>query len=138
MRSFWCMLVLLIAVYSCNDGRYSKTKGKDNPQVLHTDRINIVRLSDKLLIDESICRGCEYENSVRFSIRDSLEIVKLEEVITIDDSPPDMDGGYVSKEVMITPLKPGITTIRLYKILSSKTAKEDSARFKTYTIEVKN
>ncbi len=138
MRSFWCMLVLLIAVYSCNDGRYGKTKGKDNRQVLHTDSINIVRLSDKLLIDESICRGCEYENSVRFSIRDSLEIVKLEKVITIDNSPPDMDGGYVSKEVMITPLNPGITTIRLYKILSSKTAKEDSARFKTYTIQVKN
>lgn len=138
MRSFLCFMGLVILLIGCNNSEKEDVTSKDNRIVLRTDSINIVQLSDTMLIHESICRGCEYEGSVRFEINDSLGVVKLLTVISKDDNPGDMAGGNVGKELVLAPVKTGITTLRLYKLLSYKTAKEDSARVRTYIIEVKN
>lgn len=137
MRSFAWFMGFLVLLIGCNNSEKENVTGKDNRIVLRTDSINIVQLSDTMLIYEGICRGCEYEGSVRFEINDSLGIVKMLTVISKDDNPEGMAGGNVGKELVLVPVKTGITTIRLYKLLSYKTAKEDSARVRTYTIEVK-
>jgi len=138
MKSFLWLISFVVVITSCNNSKEEKATTKDNRIFLRTDSTNVVRLSDTMLIYESICRGCKYESSVRFAINDSLAVVKLQEVITSDNNPDGMSGGNVGKELLLVPVKTGTTKMRLYKFLSPETAKEDSARFQTYTIEVKN
>lgn len=137
MKILLSIPVLLVSFSACNDRDKKETKEKDTRIALRADSINTVWLSDTMVIYESICRGCAYEGSTRFNISDSMDIVKLLDVITYDESSPDMQGGSVGKELELIALKPGTTSVRLYKLLSEQTAKEDSARFTTYTIEVK-
>ena len=54
-----------------------------------------------------------------------------------DNNSDDMEGGSISQDVLLKPVRTGTTTIKLYKILSPGTAKEDSAQFRTYTITIK-
>jgi hypothetical protein len=91
-----------------------------------------------MVIHESTCRGCEYERSTRFEMNDSLNIVALQQIITTDNSPGDMDGGYINKDLIIKPIKTGITILRIYKIWSPKTASRDSTRYKSYTLDIRN
>ena len=137
MKHFLSIPVLFISLSACTHSDKKETKEKDNRITLRTDSINTVRLSDTMVIYESVCRGCAYEGSARFNISDSLGIVKLLDVITHDESSPDMQGGSVGKELELVALKPGVTSVRVYKLLSEQTAKEDSARFTIYAIEVK-
>ena len=132
------LFIVVIFFIRCNDDKKNEALKKDKRIALRTDSINITRLTDTLVIYESTCRGCEYEGSTRFDISDSLGIIKLLDVKTYDNSPADMDGGSISKELVLIPLKIGTTSIKLYKFLSEKTTSEDSARLKTYTIEVRN
>ena len=91
-----------------------------------------------MVIYESTCRGCAYEGSTNFGISDSLGIVKLDNVITTDNSSPDMAGGSISKDLILVPLKTGTTAFKLYKFWEQVATAKDSARFTTYTVEVKN
>jgi len=102
------------------------------------DIINVVNLTDTLVIYESTCRGCQYEGSTRFEINDSLGLIKLQDVITTNNNSGDMAGGSIGKELLLVPLKTGTTRLKLYKFWSDKTAREDSAKFKLFTIEVRN
>lgn len=138
MRSFFWLLALLTGLTGCYNDKEEPAKEKDNRVVLRTDSVNTVKLSDTMLIYESICRGCKYEGSVRFEIADSAAVVKLLAVNTHDDANSEVEGGNVGKELVLVPVKPGSTRMKLYKFLSSETGKEDSARYQTYTIEVKN
>ncbi|MBL0183728.1 MAG: hypothetical protein IPP96_16165 [Chitinophagaceae bacterium] len=138
MRSLLWLTAFVVVIAGCNNSKEGKVTTKVNRIFLRTDSINVVKLSDTMLIYESICRGCKYESSVRFEISDSLAVVKLQDVITNDSNPDGMSGGNVGKELVLVPAKAGNTNIKLYKFLSPETAKEDSARFQVYTIEVKN
>jgi hypothetical protein len=109
----------------------------DNKVALRQDTLNIVKLTDSLVIHESACRGCKYEASTNFAISDSMHMILLKDVITTDNNSPDMDGGNVSKDLVLVPVKKGITSIRLYKFLNPDGTAEDSARFTSYKIEVK-
>ena len=104
---------------------------------LRTDTINVVKLTDTLVIFESTCRGCEFERSTNFAINDSMNIIKLADVITTDNSPADMDGGSISKDLILVPVKPGTTIMKLYKFWTVEKTVKDSARFTSYKIEVK-
>ena len=104
---------------------------------LRTDTINVVKLTDTLVIFESTCRGCEFERSTNFAINDSMNIIKLADVITTDNSPADMDGGSISKDLILVPVKPGTTIMKLYKFWTVEKTAKDSARFTSYKIEVK-
>ena len=110
---------------------------EDSRIALWPDTLNVVKLTDTLVIYQATCRGCEFERSTNFAISDSMNIVKLENVITTDNSPDDMDGGSISKDLILVPVKPGITIMKLYKFWTMEKSAKDSARFTTYKIEVK-
>jgi hypothetical protein len=120
---------------SCNNS--TKDIVADNRIALRTDTINTVKLTDTLIIFESTCRGCAYERSTDFSISDSMNIIKLADIITTDNSPADMDGGSISKDLILVPVKTGTTNLKLYKFWSQEKTAKDSANFTSYKIEVK-
>jgi hypothetical protein len=106
---------------------------------LRTDTLNVVTLTDTLVIYESTCRGCAYENSTAFAIKDSLDVVKLLTVETIDNNPDGMAGGNVSKHLIIVPVKAGSTTIKMYRFWEGvPSTMSDSLPFTPYSIEVRN
>lgn len=133
-------LILLSSVsfllVCCNN----KTADKTNPDkriALRSDTLNVVKLTDTLVIFESTCRGCAYEGSTSFSITDSMEIIKLANVITIDNNSPDMNGGSVSKQLVLVPVKTGITNFKMYKFWERPETAADSTMFTSFKIEVK-
>ena len=122
----------------CSNQQNEKHHSKDNKITLRRDTLNVVKITDQMVIYESTCRSCAFETSTRFEISDTLNIVRLGETITTDDNPPDMAGGSISKELLIVPIKAGITTIRVYKIWSAQTAANDSINYTSYNIDVRN
>lgn len=135
MRTLSTIIFFSILITSCNSNEKTAAE-KDNRIPLRSDTINVVKLSDTLVIFESTCRGCAVEGSTAFEIKDSLGIIKLKGVYTVDNNSPDMAGGNVSKQVELLPQKTGITTIKLFKYYRPE--ERDSTKFITYTIEVKN
>jgi hypothetical protein len=122
-----------MAVISCtNNSKYTV----DKKISLRTDTINVVKLTDTLVIYQSTCRGCAFEKSTNFAVSDSLNMIKLVDVITTDNSPADMDGGSISKDLILVPVKTGITIMKLFKFWKQEKTAEDSARFTLYKIEV--
>jgi hypothetical protein len=105
---------------------------------LNANELNVVKLTDILVINESTCRGCAYENTVKFEMYDSLGILKLQKIITSDNNPENMDGGSIDKDLILIPVKTGITNIRIYKIWSKETASKDSTNYRRYSIDVRN
>jgi hypothetical protein len=138
MKKLFPIIAVVIFLFSCSNNNKEKVAVKDNKVSLHTDTVNTVKLSDTLVIYESTCRGCAYENSTDFEIKDSLGIVKLLSIVTTDNNTPDMNGGSISKTLVLVPVKTGTTTIKLFKYYGQKTTAADSARFTPYTIQVQN
>lgn len=126
--------VLGLVIFSCNNKAIET--GADKRILLIKDSINIVKLSDTLVIYESTCRGCAYEASTTFAVTDSMNIIKLTGVVTADNNSPDMAGGSVSKELLLVPLKKGSTVFKVYKFWSQQTKAKDSANFATYKIAI--
>jgi hypothetical protein len=139
MRIIQSLVFISIFIASCNDGKKETTIKKDNRISLRIDTVNTVKLSDTLVIYESTCRGCAYENSTAFAIKDSLDVVKLLTVETIDNNPDGMTGGNVSKHLIIVPVKAGSTTIKMYRFWEGvPVTMSDSLPFTPYKIEVRN
>ena len=144
MNKIFFIVVACIALVSCNNstkdidenGVDDKKDIPDNRISLNTDTINVVKLTDTLVIYESTCRGCAYETSTNFGISDSMNLVKLADIITTDNSPADMQGGSISKDLILLPIKTGVTKIKLYKFWRMDKTSNDSTRFATYDIEV--
>jgi hypothetical protein len=128
------MIIGLMA--SCNNA--TKETPVDKRIVLRSDTVNVVKLSDTLVIQESTCRGCAYENTTGFEISDSLGIVKLNSIVTTDHNPATINGGSISKLLVLVPVKTGNTTFRLYKFWSGERTGKDSATAQIYSVEVKN
>jgi hypothetical protein len=138
MKQITIYFFLVLLIFSCTDSKNEAEK-KDNRIYLHSDTLNVVRLSDTLVIAESTCRGCAYESSTAFAIKDSLQIVKFDGVETHDNNPEGMSGGNISKLLVLVPLKTGSTTIKMYKFWKGvPSAMNDSLPFTTYKIEVRN
>ena len=144
MNKIFSIVFAGIAFISCNNSAKDVVeKGVvtndvvDNKISLRTDTINTIKLTDTLVIYESTCRGCAYEASTNFDISDSMEIIKLADIITTDNSSPDMAGGSISKDLILVPQKTGTTIIKLYKFWNQEKTAKDSANFTSYKIEVK-
>ncbi|MFM6924328.1 MAG: hypothetical protein ACKOU7_02425 [Ferruginibacter sp.] len=138
MKKVLFTLFIAAAVCSCSNHTAEHAKeAADNRIALRTDTINVVKLTDTLVIYESTCRGCAYETSTNFAISDSMDIIKLADIVTTDNSPADMDGGSISKDLVLVPQKTGVTSMKLFKFWKQEKTAEDSARFTTYKIEVK-
>ena len=138
MKNLILVIVSALFILSCTNNKKEKEIENDNRIALHTDTLNVVKLADTLVIYESTCRGCAFEGSTSFEISDSLGIIKLYDIITEDNNPSDMDGGRISKTLVLVPTKIGTTTFKLYKFWKQERTAEDSARFSSYSIEVKN
>lgn len=132
------ILTISIFLICCNNKKKVEGDNNNNRIVLRSDTINVVKLTDTLLIQESTCRGCAYEKSTHFDISDSLGLIKLQEVITTDNNSPDMDGGSIKKDLILVPVKTGITTFKLYKFWEQKETAEDSTGFSLFSIEIQN
>lgn len=138
MKSFILLIISAFFLLSCTDSKEENAAKEDNRIALHTDTLNVVKLTDTVVIYESTCRGCAFEGSTNFEISDSLGIIKLYDIITEDNNPSDMDGGSISKTLVLVPTQTGTTTFKLYKFWKRERTAEDSARFSSYSIEVKN
>lgn len=142
MRKIIFLPAILFVFISCTNSKKGKDTGEiatvDKRVGLRSDTVNLVKMTDTMVIYESTCRGCAYEGSTNFGISDSLGIVKLDNIITRDNNSPDMNGGNISKTLVLVPVKPGLTTIKMYKFWTQEKKAEDSARFTSYTIEVRN
>lgn len=110
----------------------------DNRIVLQSDVQNMIKMTDTMIIYESVCRGCAYEGSSSFGISDSLGIVELIHTETQDNNPPEMTGGNISKILVLVPKKTGSTNMKLYRFLMAPATAADSANFTTYNIQVTN
>lgn len=137
MKKISVLICIALSLFSCTNNTKDKNEVADNRIALRTDTLNVVKLTDTLVIYESTCRGCAYERSTNFAISDSLDIIKLADIVTTDNSPADMDGGSISKDLVLVPQKTGTTNMKLYKFWKQEKTAADSARFTTYKIEVK-
>jgi len=138
MKTILSFLMIMFLLLGCTNAQKGKLVTNDKRIALRADTVNIVRLNDTLIIYENTCRGCAYQGSTHFSISDSLGIVKLLDIITTDNNPPEIDGGSISKDLVLVPLKTGVTKIRMYKFLNRPATAEDSLRYTRYTIQVNN
>lgn len=102
------------------------------------DSVTRLKMSDTLVIFENTCRGCAYENTTKFVLNDTTSVVKLYDIITEDNSPPNMSGGTITKILLITPQKPGKADVTLYKYYEQEMTARDSASGQRITIEVVN
>lgn len=139
MKKIFFLFSALIIITSCaNNSNTKETIEKPDTRIsLQADSVtNTVKLSDTLVIFDGTCRGCAVENSTNYAISDSNNIVKLATIKTIDYSSPDTDGGSVSKEIEITPIKTGKTVMNFYKYYQSEI--NDTVFVKKYIINVTN
>ena len=139
MKKVLALVVVVGFFFNCINKKNKEAEQKDTKVSLRTDTLNVVKLGDTLVIYESTCRGCAYESSTAFAIKDSFDIVKLLRVETTDNNSPDMAGGSVSKNLILVPAKRGVTTLKMYKFWEGVPSSiNDSLPFTPYQIEVRN
>lgn len=126
----------LVSCFNAKKGNY-----EDRRKVLRTDTLNVVKLTDTLVIFENTCRGCAFENSTDFNITDSTGTVKLYDIETYDANEyakEPVAGGSIDKTLVIVPQKTGVTKIKLYKAFEGPVRIDSTSRFTYFSIEVKN
>lgn len=142
MKKIFFLFSALIVFTSCTNNSNTKEKIEkpDTRISLQADSIlNTVKLTDTLVIFDGTCRGCTVENSTYYNISDSNNMVKFATIKTIDDNPPDMAGGSVSKEIEIVPIKAGKTVMKFYKYYQGEdNTKNDTVFVRNYLIEITN
>lgn len=138
MKNNIILVLAITLIYSCK-GKENIDQKKDYRIYLRSDTLNLVKMTDTLVIAESTCRGCAVESSTAFAIKDSLDIIKLHTIETQDDNPEGMSGGNINKLLVLVPVKTGYTTIKMYKFWKgAPSAINDSFPFTPYKIEVQN
>jgi hypothetical protein len=138
MKKIFLISIAVTFLFSCTNDKKEPAGLKNTKVSLRTDTLNVVKLTDTLVIYESTCRGCAYEASTSFEIKDSSDIIKLQAIITTDNSPANMAGGSTSKDIILVPVKTGATTIKLFKYWGPETKAKDSTRYTSYSIDVRN
>ncbi len=139
MKKIYLLPFILFFLLSCTNAKKEIVESKETKVMLRADTINVVKLTDTLVIYESTCRGCAYESSTAFAVKDSLDMVKLLTVETVDNSSPDMAGGSISKNLILVPVKAGSTIVKMYKFWKGVPSSiNDSLPFTSYKIEIRN
>jgi hypothetical protein len=137
MKKLFTIAVVLIILIACNNSKKEKNIPKDTKIMLRSDTINVVNMTDTMIIYESVCRGCAFENSTEFMIFDSLGIIRLADILTKDNNAANVEGGSISKTLILVPQKKGSTTFTLIRILGPHNIVADSTHIGSYTVEVK-
>ena len=135
MNKIIISLVLAITLAACKSKKQTEAF-RDNRIDLRSDTVNVVKLTDTLQIRQSACRGCAEEYTPRFDISDSLNIIEMLGTETVDNNPPDVDGGSLSKFIVMKPKKTGTTTIKFYRFMGDINAAKDSSDYTLYQITV--
>ncbi len=139
MKNLLAFIVVVGFFFNCINKKKKEAAQRNIKVSLRTDTLNVVKLGDTLVIYESTCRGCAYESSTAFAVKDSFDIVKLLRVETIDNNSPDMAGGSVSKHLILVPVKSGKAILKMYKFWKGiPSDMSDSLPFTPYQIEVRN
>ena len=139
MKKILVFTAIVFIFFNCTGNKKEKVIQNDSKVSLRTDTLNVVKLTDTLVIFESTCRGCAYESSTAFAIKDSLDIIKLSDVETSDNNSSDMAGGSISKNLILVPVKTGSTILKMYKFWNGVPSNmNDSLPFTSYTIEIQN
>jgi hypothetical protein len=115
MKKIIRLLLASTLLISCTNNGKNETPPEDKRISLRSDTVNVVKLTDTLVIYESTCRGCAYESSTAFAVKDSMNILKLLSVHSSDNNSPGMDGGNVGRQLIIVPTKAGSTVMKMYK-----------------------
>ena len=129
------ILTIIVSLVACNSAKQSDSF-RNKRIDLRSDTINVVKLTDTIQIWKSVCRGCADEYIPRFDISDSLNIIEWIRTETVDNNPPDVDGGSMSKFIVMKPRIAGTTTLKLYQFMGHKNTVEDSANYTLYQITV--
>jgi hypothetical protein len=135
------LLFLSTLIVSCfNNSAKKATKTEAKIVYLKTDTVNVVKITDTLVIVENTCRACPFEQSTDFVIKDSLNIIKLINIKTIDNTPKDMAGGSLNNDLIMMPIDKGYTVLKMYKFLEGKpdTITQSLPYTNIYKIEIKN
>lgn len=136
MTKFPTVLLVILAI-GCNNNNEQESQAKQPDLVIMTPQgMNQARMNDTLVIYEMVCRGCAYEESTHFEIEDSLNLVKIVKTETIDNNPPDMDGGSIDKHIYLIPVKPGETKLKLFKFNTETPTTQDSLVYTYYKIKI--
>ncbi len=134
MKKYWLFALLIIMLIACNNKTVKQTT--DNRIYLHPDEINRVKLTDTLVILETVCRGCAYENSTEFLVVDSLGVIKLIDIVTKDNNAANVEGGSIGKTLILVPQKKGSTRLTVTKIPNPHSVPSDSILVQSIAIEV--
>lgn len=132
-------IVLLFFVFSCHENSNANKKKYNHFTELQKDSVNVVKLGDSLVIFEGTCRGCEYEESTTFEIEDPEGLMVLERVETVDYSHSNVDGGSISKTLILTSQKTGNTQLKVFKFYDpddEELKSKDALHFVSYKIKV--
>lgn len=136
MKQFITIACICILA-ACNNKAETPEEAPSNLVIMTAAGKNTAGLNDTLVIYENVCRGCAYENSTQFDIEDSMQLVTLQKIETIDNNPADMDGGTIDKHIYLVPVKTGITKLKLYKLSTQDHTAADSLSFTVYDLEIK-
>lgn len=131
------MLTGILLVAGCNTGK-TKTPALSSDLIIMSPlSVNTGGMDDTLVIYESVCRGCEYEESTQFVLADSMNLVRVVKTETQDHNDPDTDGGSIDKHIFLVPVKPGKTKLKLFKFNTDSRTADDSLAFTYYELEIK-
>ncbi len=128
-------LAFIVLLVACKSKKNTEAF-KNNRIELQSDTVNVVKLTDTLQISQSACRGCADEYIPRFDISDSLNIVELLRTETVDNNPPDVDGGSLSKFIVMKPRTTGATAIKLFRFMGQINTAKDSSDYILYQVTV--
>jgi len=98
-------VTFILLVVACKNQKKEKQVTNNDLVIMTPDELNSAKPGDTLVIYENICRGCAYEESTHFEVTDSLGLVKLAKIETIDNTPPDVDRGSIDKHIYLLPQK---------------------------------
>jgi hypothetical protein len=140
MRNY-SLFIIIFACYTLLSCKNQETIKHDkvNGITLQSDSLNIVKLTDSLVIYETLCGGCN-DDTMRasFDIQDSEGLLKAQEERTVSDRRPGKEDNPVLKTFILVPLNTGSTKLSVSKYWHQPGATEDSESHKEYLIEIRN
>src|SRR5574337_1182165 len=95
----YLMTVLILMTFGCNNTSQKTTTKSSDLIIMSPQGKNLAQMNDSLVIYETVCRGCEYEKSTHFEISDSMNLVKIVKIETLDHNSPGTEGGFMDKHI---------------------------------------
>jgi hypothetical protein len=112
MKNLFVFASLLI-LFSCKEQLKQTTpKGHYNIQV---DSLTLVNIGDTFTINQFVCRACAFEQTTKFGVKDTANLVQLISIDESDHGDPNTDGGSMQRILILKAVKKGTTTFNVFK-----------------------